>query len=185
MEHIVLNHVFVRHPPLHGMQGRCYGRLDVALAPAVIDAAAGVLASKLPSWPVVSSPAQRCLALARVLRPQGASVDARLQEMNFGEWEGCQWAQVPRDALDAWSADVVGFKPPAGESFGALIARVREALKQLSRPHVIITHAGVIRAAWHLHGGLCARDAAAVAVPFAIPVVPARTRGEGGRRRRR
>lgn len=160
-------HVFVRHPPLPALQGVCYGQLDADLPRPVFDQAAAAVLPLLPDWPIATSPARRCRGLADALHAvRGASTahappraDARLLEMDFGDWEGLRWDAIPRDALDAWSLDVCGYRPPRGESFLVLVDRVRDALAALDRPHVIVAHAGVIRAALHLSGA--ERDVAA------------------------
>lgn len=170
-------HVFVRHPPLPALAGVCYGHLDAMPEPGAIEAAAAALAPRLPGWPIASSPSRRCLLLARALHAMrtGASADEpihvepRLRELHFGDWEGVRWDDLPRASLDAWSRDVAGHAPPGGESFVALIARVRAALDGLRVPHVVVTHAGVVRAALHL-AGMPQAEAAAAQVAYLEPL---------------
>lgn len=171
-------HVFVRHPPLPQMQGTCYGRLDAMPDPRVFADAAAHLAPRLPDRALACSPRLRCRALADALQAERLArglampppkVDDRLRELDFGEWEGLRWDAIPRASLDAWAADVAGFAPPGGESFDRLVGRVRAALAVLDGPHVVITHAGVIRAA-HRLAGWSAADAAALAVPYLEPI---------------
>jgi alpha-ribazole phosphatase len=169
-------HVFLRHPPLPQMRGRCYGRLDIALSAETFASAAATLrtdAADPPLWslPLISSPAQRCRGLAQACADgRGFATDARLLEMDFGDWEGQPWADIPRDALDRWAGDVAGFRPPGGESFSDLIARVAAALDALQGPHLIVAHAGVVRAAAHLLGAVPREDAAAIDVPCLQPI---------------
>jgi alpha-ribazole phosphatase len=164
-------HIFIRHPPLHDVAGRCYGRLDLRVDAGDIAAAAATLPA-LPALPILSSPAQRCLDLARAIAgPRPVAMDDRLQEMDFGDWEGQSWSALPRDDLDRWAADVAGFRPPGGECFHDVLARLHEALGTLRAPHLIVTHAGVIRAAQHALGGLPLLDAAAWPVPYCTPIV--------------
>lgn len=171
-------HLFVRHPPLTGMDGICYGRLDAEPAPEAMDIAVRVVAPTLPCWPVHSSPSRRCLHFATRLaagigRP--VHIDPRLQELDFGRWEGHRWADLPRDALDAWAIDIDGFAPPGGESFVQLRARVAAALADAPVPCILIAHAGVLRAALHLQGMPSARVLAA-SIAHAAPVwMPAPT----------
>jgi alpha-ribazole phosphatase len=102
---------------------------------------------------VWTSPAQRCRLVADALGV--ARIDLRLQELDFGEWEGLAWDDVPRKALDAWAADVSGFAPPGGESGAALIARVRAFASDLPRgDHVVITHGGPLKVLTPLLRGL-------------------------------
>jgi broad specificity phosphatase PhoE len=150
--------------------------------------------------PIVSSPAQRCLGLSHALhrlrmstadnaatndgnvatastqdiaaaRHPPPTIDMRFIEMDFGEWEGRAWSEVPREQLDLWAVDVAGYRPPGGESFADLIARVGAALADLREPHLIVTHGGAIRAAWHLLGGRTLADAAALQVAYATPML--------------
>lgn len=171
-------HLFVRHPPLRCLQGICYGRLDVTPEADVFADAAATLAPGLPDWPLATSPSRRCLHLADALRmraldagrcPPLPVVDDRLRELDFGDWEGRRWDDIPAASLDAWNADIAGFAPPNGESFDGLVDRVADALAALGTPHVVITHAGVIRAA-HRLAGWDAANAAAISVPYLQPI---------------
>lgn len=134
----------VRHPPPMVAPGVCYGRLDVPASD--IDAAADRLRGLLPEGlPVWSSPLRRCRALAECLHP-APRLDARLQEMDFGAWEGQRWDRIERAALDAWAADVVGFAPPGGESGAAVQARALAWVADCGDGEaVVVTHGGVIR----------------------------------------
>lgn len=134
----------IRHPRPLVAPGICYGALDVAAAdaPAVAAALAAELPPGLPLW---SSPLRRCRELAVELHPQPV-FDARLQEMDFGAWEGRPWDDIARAELDAWAADVAGYAPPGGESPLALQRRVLAFVATLTVAEaVLVTHAGVIR----------------------------------------
>lgn len=134
----------IRHPKPVVEPGICYGRLDVAAenAPAVAERLRGELPPGLPVW---SSPLRRCRALAECLDP-APRIDERLVEMDFGDWEGRHWDDVPRAELDAWAADVAGYAPPGGESPLALQRRALAFVASLDVPEaVVVTHAGVIR----------------------------------------
>jgi alpha-ribazole phosphatase len=165
--------VAIRHLPLAGVAGRCYGRTDHAPDPDAIAAQVPTLAERLPRWPLLSSPAARCLRLASALS-QALSlplqVEPRLAEVDFGAWEDRPWNGIERAGLDAWAADLRDFRPPGGESTGELFARVHACVLELAEPTILVTHAGPIRALWHWRGGLDFAAAAAVAVPHAEPV---------------
>lgn len=177
-----LPHIFLRHPPLPQMRGICYGRLDVALEPQIyIDAVSGLRAApdseRLWRLPILSSAAQRCSELAHACARVGTDNDARrprieprLLEMNFGAWEGIPWSEVPQADLDQWADDVAGFRPPGGECFNDLIHRVGMVLAELRTPHLIVTHAGVIRASMHVLHGMDPIDAASIQVPYLQPI---------------
>ena len=148
-----MNIALVRHPaPLIGA-GICYGRLDLALSP---DGAAAVrgIAGRLTDFAartVWTSPARRCLVLAEAIadgRPVPRQQEARLLELDFGEWEGQSWDKVPRGALDRWAADPLAFAPPGGESGAALIARVRLFHTDLVAQRqncVVVSHGGPLK----------------------------------------
>ncbi|MEC5213750.1 alpha-ribazole phosphatase [Polaromonas sp. CG_9.5] len=158
----------VRHAQPLIDAGLCYGRLDMAADADATAECAVRLATQLPAGlRVVSSPLQRCEQLANALhalRPDLAyKTDARLQEMDFGRWEGCAWQAIPRAELEAWTGDFAHYQAGHdGESVTAFMARVGAAfdgLKLLSQTPAAaqgtmaqesgvlwITHAGVIRA---------------------------------------
>jgi alpha-ribazole phosphatase len=158
MMHIYL----VRHPPPIGTAGLCYGRLDVAVTPrAIEDAADAVLAQisseTLEDARVYCSPSSRCVELARrIASPREPTPAEDLMEMNFGQWQGLAWNDVPREEIDAWAKDVWRYRPGGGESAEMVAARWQRWLAQLPRNDgsgndggsvVAVTHAGVIRVA--------------------------------------
>jgi alpha-ribazole phosphatase len=144
--------------PLIG-KGICYGVTDVAADVGLTTAAARSLAANLPANTICRiSPLRRCQQLAAalaVLRPDLAiqsstCTDMRLQEVNFGHFEGMPWAQIPKSTLDAWTADFGKHRFGGVESANDVLQRVKAAFDDtlaLKRNHVLwITHAGVIRA---------------------------------------
>ncbi len=99
---------------------------------------------------IVTSPARRCLLLANAIAAAcgGTPVtDARLLELDFGDWEGVAWDDVPRASLDLWAADLAGFAPPGGESGASLIDRASAAFRSLPQRgrHVVVSHGGPLR----------------------------------------
>ena len=142
----------IRHTRPAVNPGICYGRTDLALAHTFAEEADAVLAQLEPAEALVSSPLSRCRVLAeRIgsafhLQP---AYDRRLQEMDFGAWEGQDWNDIPRTELDAWAADFLHARPHGGESVHAFVVRVHEVLAELRKDGVsrlVITHAGVIKA---------------------------------------
>ncbi len=142
----------LRHPRPLVEPGLCYGRLDLPLH----GNAAGQIAVALAvlqrfQGEVWSSPAIRCVAMADAVA-QACGVtprfDARLLELDFGAWEGSAWDDVPRDALDAWAADPMGFAAPGGESGAALVARVTAFYRDLvagGQDCAVVSHGGPLR----------------------------------------
>ena len=144
----------VRHAQVLLAPGTCYGALDV---PADADATrqcAQALAKVLPPGAAVhTSPLQRCKQLAHVLlglRPDlTLQTDARLQEMNFGRWEGLRWNDIAASEINAWTTRFADHAVGGhGETVSAVMARVARAFDELPAvPHTVwITHAGIIRA---------------------------------------
>ncbi len=143
----------IRHTQPENSAGLCYGRLDIAPA-ADVGAAAERLTPQLPKQaPIVTADAKRCVRLAEHLAAALASplrVDARLQELDFGQWEGRLWSDIPRIQTDVWARDVWNQSAPGGETYAALYARVGaawEALLQIETEClVIVGTAGPLRA---------------------------------------
>ncbi|MGK3985727.1 histidine phosphatase family protein [Sorangium sp. So ce136] len=162
-----------RHAPVP-LAGVCYGRLDVAAelsAEAVattIERALGDLG--LRPRAIWSSPLSRCAGPAAELAARlGAphAVDERLLEIAYGAWEGRPWSDIERDDPIAYRAWLDGWEragPPGGESALDVEARVRSFWRALgatpwasgapgdatdpvvARPHLLVAHAGVLRA---------------------------------------
>lgn len=106
---------------------------------------------------IISSPLQRCAVFADELAGKhglSASVDDRLQEVGFGEWEGKTPDQLKQDRPDeytAFYADPVNNRPLGAEPLKQFIMRVTDAYKETVTRHrgqhiLLVTHAGVIRA---------------------------------------
>lgn len=71
-------------------------------------------------------------------------------EMNFGNWEGRDWKDIPRSEIDAWTADTLQYTPPCGESAQQMMVRIQsflEEVKRMPQQHIaLVAHAGSIRA---------------------------------------
>lgn len=145
--------ILVRHTTLKVAAGTCYGRTDLQVAD-TFNAEADKVVQNLPKAnTIISSPLTRCRQLAKVIasaRKLDVKTDARLQEMDFGSWEGQRWSDIPREELDAWATDFLNARPHGGESVTMLRERVIDAIADYQAcegPHLLITHAGVIKAA--------------------------------------
>lgn len=140
--------------------GTCYGALDV---PADADAtrnAARLLVSALPrGLRVATSPLQRCEQLAQAMLALQPDLiikkEANLREMDFGSWEGRRWSDIGAKPLEAWTDDFARHAPGGGENVDGFMHRVAGLWDALDgTPTLWITHAGVIRAATLLAGGV-------------------------------
>lgn len=127
----------------------CYGSQDLLPGPEVTEDAARLHETLAPSNHIVTSPLKRATYLAKALaelRGLPITQDARLQEMNFGAWEGRLWDDIPRVELDIWAADLLNARPHGGESVQMMADRVTMALSEYQNA-IIVTHLGPIRAA--------------------------------------
>ena len=143
----------IRHTALQIDSGICYGQSDIDVAASFTSETANTQAKLVDHAfdAIYSSPLQRCVKLAEALNMGEAIVDARLMELNFGDWEMLAWDDIPRDIFDAWAHDYANKAPPNGENFSQLQQRGLSFLDELLAKHnnenvAIITHGGMIRA---------------------------------------
>jgi alpha-ribazole phosphatase len=158
----------IRHTQTATDPGLCYGQSNIALAASFAEEMAAVH-DKLPEFDegcqVFCSPLTRCLQLAQTFSDSVIS-DDRLQELNFGDWEGQRFDAIEPEVLQHWTDNFVTAAPPNGENFEDLYQRVGEFWEELlasetapcvalppasaqsskAKQVLIITHAGVIRA---------------------------------------
>jgi alpha-ribazole phosphatase len=147
----------VRHGPAVDADGRAMGYTDAPLSPEGIEQVAQLVAA----WPrapgrIWSSDLRRARETAERIGQRwdvAPAIDARLREMNFGEWDGRFWNALERedpDRLKHWMESWVTERVPGGESFTLLSERVRDWYAQcLADPAeeiVVVAHAGSIRA---------------------------------------
>lgn len=157
-----MTHWLVRHAQPLIAPGVCYGATDVPADAQATRQAAQALAGVLPHGVLMQvSPLQRCEQLAQALcglRPDLAyKLEARLQEMDFGCWEGERWDAIPASAYDAWTTDFAQHRFGGAESVAGFMQRVVAVWDEAPAAgghRVWITHAGVIRAATLLAQGV-------------------------------
>jgi len=156
----------VRHArvlcPVEPVRATCYGRLDWPADPQATQELARTLAGQLPIGARLrSSTRQRTRLLAhelQALRPdlQPGGADARLDELDFGAWEGRRWDDIGEAAVAAWVRNFADARVGGGESVRQLLQRVQAALIEQAADGpgevVWLCHAGVIRACLWLYG---------------------------------
>jgi broad specificity phosphatase PhoE len=132
-----------------------------------------------PLWNhVISSPMNRCRAFAEALceRHQiSLAQDDRLREVGFGAWEGktaAELKQVNAEQFFGFYQDPVRHRPEGAEILAGFCARVAAALGDIADQHparhvLIVTHAGVIRAAISMILKTSPSDLYRVSVPSA------------------
>jgi probable phosphoglycerate mutase len=154
--------VAIRHAPTAwNRERRLQGRTDIALSPDGIATARRW--RPLPEWRrwrVLASPLRRARETAGILFPDGdIALDARLVEMDFGDWEGRTLAELRGEAgSDAESRESLGldFRAPNGESPREVQRRIMPVLATIAadaQPAVIVTHKAVLRALYSLASG--------------------------------
>ncbi len=139
-------------------QGRIQGHTDTVLSDA---GRAAVQTWRLPSeigpcgW--AASPLNRARETARILgAPEDLTVEPRLAEMRWGDWEGRTLEALRAElgvAMQENELRGLDFRPPGGESPRDVQARVLTWLRERARTSgttVAVTHKGVIRAVFAL-----------------------------------
>src|SRR5215470_1941406 len=103
----------------------------------------------------VSSPLLRARATMDVLRTTlalpagGYQVDPRLAEISFGEWEGLTYRDVLErdpDVVERRERNKWLFRPPGGETYAEVAARVGDWYAALTQDTVVCAHGGTARA---------------------------------------
>ncbi|WP_173931041.1 histidine phosphatase family protein [Chelativorans sp. Marseille-P2723] len=124
----------------------------------------------------VSSPSRRTRnTMERIrnrmgLAPDAYRTDPRLKEVHFGDWQGFTYAELEEREPGVTSKRMVDkwhFLPPGreAESYEVMARRVRSWLGELKRPTICVTHGGVVRAIFHLVGGVPVQQASDLEVP--------------------
>lgn len=152
--------VLVRHgEPDDTVRGRCYGRLDPGLSPRGREQMwrTWQLLSGEPVTAIYCSPSRRAVESASLGAIDGlaVTVDERLREIDFGQFEGLTYDDIARqfpEKYEEWMTRPTDVSFPGGESFGGMSVRVLEAIDDIRRLHrgktiVTVSHGGVNRIA--------------------------------------
>jgi broad specificity phosphatase PhoE len=141
----------IRHAPVD-VQGLCYGQTDVPTLLTAHEVVARIETVVRGHTPVHlwSSDALRCAEPAELLAARLGvvhTIDPRLRELSYGDWEGMHWAELPEVDVEAWKASILTAAPPGGETFTRLADRVGKWWATLQPgAHVLVAHAGVMHA---------------------------------------
>lgn len=145
----------MKHPDLyilrHGetvwnKQGRFQGRKDSSLtengqAQALKQ---GELLAALRTQPskVFSSPQGRAVHTASLAlkSDNGLILDDRLQEIDFGTWEGCTREEIKSQIDYSFESGIWHFRSPGGEDFNKISERVESFLADMTEPAIVFTH---------------------------------------------
>ncbi len=152
---------WIRHAPVLESKGRIYGQIDLE-ADCSQHILFKALAKELPPdalW--VASHLRRTHQTATALAKAAnwdlppLLIEEGLAEQNFGDWQGLTYDAVEKQDpffyARFWREPAI-FRPPRGENFLDLFARVKETIERFNRDHagrdiVAIAHGGSIRAA--------------------------------------
>ena len=145
-----------RHPKPIDALGLCIGRTDLSID----RRKAKRLAHRIRAHArrhalarhIATSRLRRSAVVGRVLAQWGwrHTVDGRLDEFDFGAWDGRPWAEIAPDELDAWGRDFCAYRAGGGESVSALLERCAGFVAESSVAGgccIVVGHAGWISAA--------------------------------------
>ncbi|MEL7681823.1 histidine phosphatase family protein [Citromicrobium bathyomarinum] len=172
-------HLLRHGPPLR--TGLMLGHHDEPAAPGahrlLVDHAQGLGATEVISSDLSrASDGARAIADARTLPLR---IDPRWRELDFGVWDGKpSTALAPRQLEDFWS-DPDANPPPDGERWSDLLGRVGDAIAELDRTAIVVSHAGAMRAAVSVLTGLDHRAVWAFDLPYGALLTIRVWRGEG------
>ena len=153
----------IRHTTPDVPPGICYGQTDVPLKVSFETEAAlvAVAIKECCCQRVFTSPLSRCVRLASFCGYADAQRDARLMEMNFGDWEMQRYDSITDPRLQEYYRDWLHTPATHGESFEMVYRRVSAFLDELRKSScthaMLFTHGGVINCA-QLYAGTATID---------------------------
>lgn len=106
--------------------------------------------------PAYVSPQARARQTAELLGIQNPTIDERIREQNWGDWEGLTRPEMRLRPEHAAAGKGMTFCPPHGEANTHLLARVKDFLTDIASKHdraVAVAHMGVLRAGYALATG--------------------------------
>ncbi|GGE14479.1 phosphoglycerate mutase [Aureimonas endophytica] len=129
------------------------------------------LGAGAPGWDFLASPLARTRETMEIIREAlglplgGYPTDARLMELNFGDWQGSTLAEIERrtpEALAERERDKWNYVPPGAgaESYAMLARRMAPVFAALARPTIVVAHGGIARCFLVRHAGLAPAEAA-------------------------
>jgi broad specificity phosphatase PhoE len=151
-------------------EGRLQGQKDIPLNDTGRKQAAGngvalkaLLGDAVADFDFVASPLGRTRETMELLRgamglaPLAYRTDNRLVEVSFGDWEGSTLPELMQrtpERVEERARSKWDFIPPGetAESYEILSWRIGSWLGEVTTPTVCVSHGGVFRAAFRLHG---------------------------------
>ena len=99
------------------------------------------LLATIPNLPakMLSSPQGRAVHTARLAfgSEKGLVLDNRLQEINFGEWEGSTREELKPQIDYSFESGTWNFKSPGGENFEMISVRLQAFLRDMAEPAIM------------------------------------------------
>lgn len=151
------------------LPGRMLGRTDMPATTAGI-ASCTAKGALVEFDAIASSDLLRASACATVIATaKGLTLaqDARWRELDFGVWDGLVAADIDPAALGRFWNDPDQDPPLGGERWSALVARVAEAIGNVTSTTLVVTHGGAMRAALSVLCGLDFTQVWAFDLPYA------------------
>lgn len=162
----------IRHTSVDVPKGVCYGFTDVPLNTSFPTEAAQT-AQKLAGLTfdaVFSSPLTRARRLAAFCGYADATLDDRLKEMNFGDWEMQKFDEINDPHLQVWYNDYLHERTRNGESFTDQYLRVAHFLTEMKErgyQHIaLFAHGGVLVSAQVYAGTVKEEEAFSALTPY-------------------
>ena len=163
----------VRHTSVDVPRGISYGQTDVSLKNSFEEEAA-ITRKHLDGLTfdqVYCSPLSRCTRLAAFCGYPDAIRDARLKELNFGDWEMKSWDEISADPYSRqWFDDWVNVPARNGESLQQLYNRLTDFLNEIKKQHYqqvwLFTHGGILATAGAYVGKYALKKAFEQVPPF-------------------
>lgn len=144
---------FCLHLLRHGaplQPGLLMGHSDGAPAPAGLQACVEK-ARQVPFDALIASDLRRCALAGQAIAHEQAMplrTDAAWRELDFGAWDGLAPEAVDPAALRRFWDDPDAHRPPGGESWSGIKARIAGAIDRLpARDTLVVCHGGAMRAA--------------------------------------
>jgi len=146
--------IFIRHGETKENKRGVYGSSDTSLSQMGREQ---IFKAKEPIQSisfekVYTSPLMRTMETAALLGLKG-DLDKRIQEIDFGIFEGKTYEEIKRNYPEetyAWTNDYIYYRIPNGESLMDLYNRTSNFLEDIvskDKNTLVITHEGVIRCA--------------------------------------
>ena len=167
----------VRHTQPKIGSGICYGQTDVNLFETFEKESVAIMQKlgEICFSNIYSSPLRRCCRLASLFSKAAVvetSIDNRLVEMNFGDWEGQLWHEITDPLLENWYTYWMDTPAGGAESFLDQYNRVSaflDEVKERKYRHIcLFIHRGTIEAILVYVGQLNLNQAFARPMDFGV-----------------